>query len=288
VRKQKFKYFLETFSSKAYWQYLLFSRSGFESILSIFGAIYLIVEALDFFNMYTRAQYSSYAFLFFLLISILFSAIIRRPIEIITIKIPQHDFVIEVRVADLFEVEAAVMISSNTIFEADVAGGKIAPDSLQGQFTAKYFTGNQTELIKKLEEGSSLNDGPPPFEMGTTIPINTHGRTFYFVAMSELNEHGNAHTTVKNVDLALRGFWNYVKEAGELKDLAVPVIGTGRGRLKTTRKKMIALIAESFAKASEEKKIADKLIIVVRPEDASKFGVNLYDIKDNLNQILQP
>jgi hypothetical protein len=106
--------------------------------------------------------------------------------------------------------------------------------------------------------------------------------------MADLNEQGNAFTTIDNIREALDGLWNHVREAGELQDLAVPVIGTGRGRLKLSRKKMIALLAESFVKASEQHKFTNKLVIVIRPEDASNFGVNLYDIKDNLNQLLLP
>jgi hypothetical protein len=286
LNKIRLKYIATTLFSKAYWQYALFSKTGLESIFSIFGAIYLIVEALDFFQMYSRAKYSSFAFLFFLLLSIIISAIIRRPIESITMKFQNNDYQIVVRIVDLFEVNAAIMISSNTVFEADVAGGKINPDSLQGQFTAKYYTGNQSLLIRSLSEGISSIGRSIPCEMGTTIPISTHGKTFYFVAMAELSERGNASTSVDNIRKALDGLWNYVRDSGDLQELAVPVIGTGRGRVQTNRKKMIALIAESFAKASAEKKVADKLIIAIRPNDAFRFGVNLYDIKDNLSQIL--
>ena len=49
---------------------------------------------------------------------------------------------------------------------------------------------------------------------------------------------------------------------------------------------MIALIAESFVDASEQSKFAEHLVVVVRPEDASRFEVNLYDVKDNLEQAL--
>ena len=50
---------------------------------------------------------------------------------------------------------------------------------------------------------------------------------------------------------------------------------------------MIALIAESFVKASEERKFTDKLIITIRPEDSKNFEINLYDIKDHLTQVLK-
>lgn len=280
------KYFIDTILSKAYWQYILFSRAGIESILSIFGFFFLLIETLDFFKVYTRDLYASYAFLIFMILSIILSILLRRPTKSITINFPKHDFIVEVRITNIFDTSGAIMISTNTIFEADVAGGKIAPDSLQGQFTARYFIGNQNELIDKINKGVKKLDGNAPFQMGTTIPIHTHGKTFYFTAMSELNTQGNASTTVENVKKALDGLWTHVREAGELQELAVPAIGTGRGRLKVSRKRMIAIIAESFVKASEQNKFTDKLVITIRPEDACNFEINLYDIKDHLKQLL--
>jgi hypothetical protein len=281
------KHFLDTISSKSYWQYVLFSRVGAESVLAIFGSIYLLVEALDFFGIYARDRYASYAFLIFLVLAVVISVLFfRRPIKSISIRLSQHDLCIEARIADLFDARGAIMISTNTIFEADVAAGKIAPDSLQGQFTARYFTGNQDELVAQIKRETDALGGSRPFPIGATIPITTHGKTFYFTAMAELNEQGNASTTPSSVGRALEGLWKHVRETGELQELAVPVIGTGRGRVRPTRKKMIALIAESFMKASEESKFTNRLVIVIRPEDATSFGLNLYDVKDHLNQIL--
>lgn len=280
------KYFFNTILSKAYWQYILFSKSGLRSILTIFGSFYLLVEALDFFKVYARDQYASYAFIIFLVLSIILSILLRRPIKTISIEFPKHDFIIEVRITDLFEVSGAIMISTNTKFEADVAGAKIATDSLQGQFTAKYFTGNQKELLEQISGELKNIKSSSPYPMGTTIPITTHGKTFYFTAMSELNDKGNASSSIADIRNALEGLWKYVRDAGELQELAVPVIGTGRGRLKQSRKKMISLIAESFLKASEQNKFTSRLVITIRPEDAKSFGINLYDIKDHLNQVL--
>ncbi len=280
------KYFFNSIISKAYWRYI-FSLDGFKSILAIFGLFWLIVETLDFFKVYTRDQYGAYAFPIFILLSIVISILLRRPIKTISIAFSEYDFSIDVRITDLFEMSGATMISTNTLFEADVAGGKIAIDSLQGQFTARYFTGNQIELINKVSEELETTDITSPYPMGTTIPIHTHGKTFYFTAMAVIGEGSNASSTTADVKTALNGLWNYVRENGELQELAVPVIGTGRGRIKMSRKKMIALIAESFVKATIENKFTDKLIITIRPEDAENFGINLYDIKDHLLHVLK-
>lgn len=281
------RYIWDTISSKAYWQYVLFSRAGAESVLVFFGAFYLLVETLDFFRVYSRDQYASWAFLIIILFSILASILYRLPTKSILLTFPKYDFSVEVRIQDLFSISGAVMISTNSDFELDIAGGKIAPDSLQGQFTARYFTGNQNELYEQISKALRDIGGSAPFPMGTTVPITTHGKTFYFTVMADLNDRGNASTTTEKVIRALEGLWIHVREAGELQELTIPVIGTGRGRLQPSRKKMIALIAESFVRASEQGKFTDKLVIVVRPEDASRFKVNLYDIKDHLNHALK-
>ena len=170
-------------------------------------------------------------------------------------------------------------------FECDVAGGAISPHSLQGQFTARYFTGDQNSLIKAIHQGLEGIDGPP-YAMGTVVPINTHGKTFYFVAMAVLNDQGTASTNIQDVQKAITSLWEYVRDSGELQELVVPVIGTARGRLKVSRKKVIEKIAESFVDASSEAKFTDRLIIMIHPDDAKRFKVNLHDIKDHLNHTL--
>ncbi len=281
------RFFIDSITSKAYWQYVLFSKSGAGSVFTVYGIFWLIVKTLDFFKVYTQDRYAPYAFLLFLLASAVIAIYFRRPISSICVPFPSSDFAIEVRIGDIFEAGGAVMVSANTTFEADVASGKIASNSLQGQFTARYFTGDQSGLIEQINKALEGIGGTAPFPMGTTIPITTHGKTFYFTAMAELNDQGNASTTTDNVLRALEGLWMHVRDAGELQELVVPVVGTGRGRLSISRKKMIGLIADSFVRASEQGKFADRLVIVVRLEDASKFEVNLYDVKDHLVQALQ-
>lgn len=280
--------FVDTIKSKSYWKFVFLSSEGIKTVFAVFGASYLIFEALDFFNVYSRDAYGAWVFLILLVLSLISAIITKRPTNSVSVTGEKADTIIEVRVADIFTASGAVMVSTNTLFEADVAGGKIAQDSLQGQFTARYFVGNQDELIQKINDETSKLEGEPPFPIGTTVPVTTNRKTFYFTAMSDLNENGNAFTSVSNIEAALDGLWCHVRREGELQELAVPVIGTGRGRLKMSRKKTIARIAESYMEALEEGKIADKLVIVVRPEDASLFRANLYEIKDSLRHILGP
>lgn len=280
------KNFIDTITSKAYWQFVLLSRSGLRSVFAILGGVYLVVEILDFFKIYTRSEYGAWAFVAFMILSIVLAVSFKRPIKSVSVTLPGRDGSIEVRIGDIFDASGAVMVSTNTVFEADVAGGKIATDSLQGQFTARYFTGNQNELIAAICEELKLIEGHGPYPVGTTVPVTTHGKTFYLTAMARLNDKGNAETTLYEIKEALDGLWAHVRESGELQELVVPVIGTGRGRLGTSRRKMIGVIVESYVKATASSKIADKLVVVVRPSDAERFSVNLYDIKDYIKYLV--
>ena len=69
---------------------------------------------------------------------------------------------------------------------------------------------------------------------------------------------------------------------GEMGDVAIPPIGTGRGRLELPRKKVIEMIAQSFADASRERVFANKLAIVISADDASKHEVNFFELRDFL------
>lgn len=279
------RYFIDSITSPAYWRYALLSGTGLKTVLAVFGGVWLFIEMFDFFNIYTRDRYGSYAFLFVTAASVLFALLIRRPLASFGLSFPENDLCIEVKIGNLFDAVGAVMISTNTSFECDVAGGKIAPDSLQGQFTAKYFTGDQNSLIKLVDE-QLKPIGSPPYPMGTTIPIGTHGKTFYLVAMANLNEHGTASTNLPSVQEALAGLWVKVRESGELQELVVPVVGTARGRLDLPRKKMIEKIAESFIDFSRMGKFTNRLVIMIHPDDAKNFQINLYDIKDHLKHVL--
>lgn len=280
------KFTISSIKSRAFWLHV-FSYKGIKSMLSIYGFIWLIIGSIDFFEIYTRDNYASYFFLVLIFISVAISILLRRPIKSISIPLPKYDLCIQVRIENLFQRKGAIMISTNTEFEADVANGKISKDSLQGQFTAKYYTGNQDKLIDEINEKLMSLNLDRPYPMGTTIEIHTHGKTFYLTAMAKLNENGNASSNILDIENALKGLWEHVKTHGELQELAIPVIGTGRGRILESRKKIIGLVAESFVQASTEGKFTDTLTINIRPEDAVRFKINLYEIKDYLNHLVK-
>ncbi|MDD2876446.1 MAG: DUF6430 domain-containing protein [Acidiphilium sp.] len=260
-------------------------------MLAIVGAIWMFMEIMDFLSIYKQAQYSGFAIIPILLVAIVIVVVTRRPVSRITYRVPGRDYTFEVKIGDLLKESGDVVISSNTTFDTNIASGLIAPDSLQGQLAVTVFQSNTDAIDRQLDAGlqnvpcTDRTDAPGKtreYAIGTVAKVGVPGKTYYFVAMSQLNEHGTAKSTVRGVEDALDGVWKFIANQGELRTLVLPLMGTGRGCLAIPRKKMIERIAQSFADASKEKVFSNRLVIVVRPEDAERFDINLFEVRDYL------
>jgi hypothetical protein len=285
------RYFFRSICTFSFWRYALFSAEALSKLLATIGAIYLFMELMDFLHIYTKDQYSSLAIIPITVAALLFVIVTRRPVSRVTYKAPQRDYRFEVKIGDIFAENADIVISSSTTFDTDMSKGLIAVESLQGQLALQVFQGNTTEIDRQLSEGlrryehvlrADAKGKKEEYPIGTVSKVTAAGRIFYFVAMSRLNEHGTARSTLHDIDDALEGLWRFIGDQGELRNLAIPLLGTGRGRIELPRKKMIERIAQSFADASRDRIFSNKLTILVHPQDAENFGVNLFEVRDYL------
>jgi hypothetical protein len=289
------RYFFESVRTRAYWRYALFSGEAIGKFFAVMGILYLCVDLADAFNIYKKDRYSYYGLIFLVVLALLYVVSTRRPLSRITYKVPQKDFAIEVLIGDLFKIPGEVVISTSSTFDTDMASGLIAVSSLQGQLATNYFNGQTTEIDRQIEvslarEQFTVNQNRPgkkkEYPIGTVARVSAHSKNFYLVAMSHMDENGNASSNLKLIDEALEKLWVNLASKAEVGDIVMPLMGTGRGRVAYPRKKMIERIAQSFTDACNERAFSNKLIIVVRPEDASKFSLNLFQVRDYLGQSL--
>jgi hypothetical protein len=294
--KRQANYVFDSIRTISYWRYAAFSAGALAQVLTFVGAIYLLVEMLDFFGIYERDQYAKYAIFIVLAVAFIATVFTRRPITRTVYKLPKMDLAIEVRIDDIFAVPGQIVVSSNTTFDTDTANGVIALDSLQGQFNARYYPNRLKDLDEDIDrelEGVPFEEVPNKvgkskrYPVGSIARVNSHGQTFLFLAMAHMSEAGNARSSLEIIDESLSKLWEYINKRSELEDIVIPVLGTGRGRLKPSRKKMIERIAQSFVDASRDATFSGKLIIVVHPPDAARFEINLFEIRDHLSQNLQ-
>lgn len=263
--------------------------------MAALGSIWLIVEILSTFKVFNKEHLTLIYSIPITLIGLICVIVTRRPVKRIIYKYPGQDLKIEVCIDDIFNVSGQKIISTNTTFDTDIANGIISPSSLQGQFTQRFFSSElaklDTELNKELKNlpyATITKQGGKTkrYNLGTTVKLKVAGDVFYWFAMADLNHNNNAKTTLKNVQEALDGLWEFIETKGEKQTTVIPLIGTGLGRLATSRKKLIAIVAQSFINASENHIFSEKLIIVVHPTDLEKSGLNLFEVKDLLNHYL--
>lgn len=280
---------IRTFS---YWKYTLLSGDSVKTFLSVWGAIWLCLETLEFFRPHTLELKS--AGIYFLSAAVLWVIWTRRPVTRICYKLPNKDAKIEVRVADIFNVAGDLVISTNTTFDTDTASGLISPKSIQGKFTELYYDGNVQNLDQDIQNAltsytpetiASPAGKDQKYKIGTVAKIRAKNRIFYLLAMADINTHGTAQSNAIYIKTALKELWDFLSTRGELGEVVLPLLGTGRGRTNITREETIKMIVTSFAQAILQKRFATKLTIVIHPDDYREYDLNLFELHDYLRAV---
>ena len=221
---------------------------------------------------------------------------LRKCIKMLSVsqKITGADISIEIQVGDIFNHQGAFIISTNTTFDTDMSGGLISKDSLQGQFTEKYYADVKyldQDLEKELESqyftpiDAHVRGKKKRYEYGTVVMLRVKEQLAYWIAIADMNEHGVAAGSYEKMTEILGKLWHYISERGEYVPLVIPVLGTGRGRINVPREEMIREIIKSFITAYSEKKFCEKLIIVISNDDYRKHGIDLQELRNYLRHL---
>ncbi|TDR95474.1 macro domain-containing protein [Enterovirga rhinocerotis] len=289
------RYWWDAVRTFSYWRYALFSGEAIAKLFGALGVLYLLVDIADAFKVYTKDKHSQYGLILMLVPALLFVLFTRRPVSRVRYKVPKKDFTYEVKIGDLFKQPGEIVISSSTTFDTDMSSGLISTASLQGQVATLFFNGQTVEIDRQIEASLArdqyeINEERPgkkkQYPLGTVARVSAHGRNFYFVAMSHMNPNGTAYSDPRMMEQALQNLWQNMILKAEHGPMVMPLMGTGRGRVAMPRHKVIERIAQSFADATQQAAFSNKLTIMIRPEDASRFSINLFQVRDYLTRSL--
>ena len=261
------------------------------SLLEVFGVLWLITEISSYFFSISDNFLKSHWYLFSA-IGVFWGVTKSWPKLKISHCLINRDVRIEICISDIFKQKGSFIIGSNTTFETDIDSRIISSDSIQGQFTKRYYD-KIDHLDKdishelKNEEFELLQDGRKGkverYPLGTVVKIRSKNQTAYFLAIAELNKHGNASGSFENLKTALSSLWEFIASRGDFESLIVPILGSGFTRLQNKRDEIIREIIQSFIAANSDDKFTDKLIIVIFPKDCCEYKLNL----QNLNKYLE-
>lgn len=279
------------------WARNLVSLRAVAALLGSFGALWLLVEITTFYLSKTPVpDWLREHWWLFALVGVAVAATKCWPQTSVSCKLNGRDVSVEIAVGDLFSFPGALIVASNTTFDTRVSTELIAANSIQGAFTTKYYS-NEAQLDAELAVGLSTApavqlDGPRKgkshrYPVGTTVRLNPKGRTAYFVAISDINEHGVAEGTFEDLRISLAELWVFVGSRGLKETLVTPVLGTGYSRLTQTRAEVVREILTSFVAACSERVFSERLTIVLSPADMAKYDISLEELGTHLRYLCE-
>ena len=184
---------------------------------------------------------------------------------------------IRIVVGDLFEQDANLVIGMATTFDTAVPH-VISKTSVQAQLLERGYSSDIVALDADLDQalsgvattGSIQKDGKcETYPLGTIAVIQHNRRHYFCAAYTEMNDRNEAQGTVAGVWRCLENLWDEVRVRSNGDPVAMPVIGGGQARMSQVlpAQDSIRLIIMSFLLASRDRRVCDRLDIVVREQD---------------------
>jgi hypothetical protein len=282
---------LRPYLSRWYWRHGFSISRAAATLLSAFGALWLLIEIISFFSKNSANEIKTLWWLF-LLVGMFGAFWLNRPRHSVGCKLSTRDITIEICVGNVFERAGSLVVGSNTTFDTD--GNIIDRRSIQGQFTSRYFTSVahlDADITTALQGVSSQPCGysktgkQERYPVGTVAQIQVDAHTAYFLAIASINGNKVADATFDDLKLALPALWEHISNRGKLDDIIIPILGTGFARLPQSREEIVREIINSFVAACAMRRFTPSLTIVLFGPDFYKNEVDLQELGRYLQHI---
>lgn len=261
------------------------------AFLQAFGAIALFLGVIA--TIFPKApNYGFGEFAVFLGISLLWGCIAIIPGKEISRQLTVPDTKITIKVGDLFQQDAYLVIGMNDVFDTE-KGDIIKATSIQGQFLTKVYNDDRQRLDKDINDAlQGISSQPDPqktrgknnrYPIGTVITLTVGTKKYFCSAYSRMGNDLRAQSDVSKLSTSLEKLWEEIRVKGQGERVAMAVIGSDLARVGNTvsHSNLVKLIVSLFIIASREKWITHELAIIIHPSQLKK--VNLVD----LNEFLQ-
>ena len=277
-----------------YWRRTFLTTATATTFLAALGFFWLFTEISAFVVDEWKAPLQA-LWKYFLVVAVGYTLWHRRPLIAVCERLNGSDIRIEIRIADIFSMPTAQVISTNTTFDTKVNEKLISARSLQGAFTLRFYEKSEhldTDLISALQSEevvssreSKVGGKRDRYAIGTVATVSPKGKTTYLLAISELNANGVAKSSFENVKQALAALWGFISSKGSYEPLTIPIVGTGHGRINTPRDVVVREIVRSFVAACSERKFTNKLTITIAPRDYHDHELDIYELGEFLQYV---
>ena len=272
-------------------------RTVITTAFSVYGVVWWTIKVLSYFHSafeeWSQGNLSLLVSIFFLGLGIGIVLFLWKCAKMLSVshRLEGQDISIEIRVGDIFSVEGAFIISTNTAFDTDMSDGPISPETLQRQFTKEYYGGDVEHLNQALAKSLKSNEHAvnedksekkESLDIGRVAKVSSRQRVAYFVAIDKLNEDIGVESSLDNVKKSLASLWVYIGRQNVLDPLVIPVLGTGYSGIPISREQIIIEIISSFITACSQRKFCEKLTIVISESDYQQHNIDLEELGNYL------
>jgi len=272
-----------------FWERLDLKRFG-KSILSVFGAIWLTIEILDFFGKSSWSMNIKSMWWVILIVAVIIIIYRNWPKFTFSYKVQNRDVSISIRIGDVFKTKGALIVPINNRLDCDNNGIVKKSSSILKHFINNAYQKTaahlNTDICQQIEDNEEwyqkyvVNKNPDEYKLGTVVPIFRDEKQYYLLCSSTLNPQGRSKTTVDDLRVSLNELWAYLTHSGSKDNLVIPIVGTGRGRIPLKREEVIKEIVLSFLVSLSQESYCEQLTIVIHPSDLKKFKMELDELLD--------
>lgn len=194
---------------------------------------------------------------------------------------------VTVKSGDIFKAPGWRVIPMDTTFSTVVDDKVISKNSLHGKLVLKYGNADEIKEAVKNEAGRrGLQEcnGICRFPLGAVIPYECNGKngqcdTYLMVAMTDLNENWEAHTTMAQYEHMLMEMWKEIGRVYARNDIVLPLMGSGITRFDDDQDDPALLLRCMLCTLNTSKIHLNSKITVVIYDDG-KAKLPLYEYKE--------
>lgn len=264
------------------------------TFVGIFGGIWLFIEPAGLF-LPERVNWGWRGYVGLVCLSLVLAVARNIPRTSLSRAFSSPDYTIEIKVGDLFDQPEHLVIGLNDVFDTEL-GEIIKQSSVQGQFLDRIYSGDRARLDAEIDAAlQPLKDKAQEdvdkkrgkrwrYPIGTTLALGVEGRRYFLSAYGRMGSDLRVKSTVDYIWLSLTKLWQQVRLRGHGKGVSIPIIGSDLARTGLSRMALAKLIIFSFVIATKEGFVANRLTVMIRPEDLN--SVDLAELQDFLHSTL--
>ena len=236
-----------------------------------YSVLWTVIVSFGFFFENSRPEGAAW-YAAIILVSVVIGLWRCWPRDRVNLRIPASDSTIEICFGDIFEGEGVVVIPVNEYFDGEL-GDHVSEKSLHGVFI-RDFLGGQSNTFYDLTSqalGSIAAKTVPrnsgrvkKYPIGTVVPVDISRGRFLLAALARTDlQTLKASATVHELWDCLTGVWEAVRNYSNGNHVKIPLLGSGLSGVGLPPKNLIEITATSFLYFTKQKKIADKVTLIL-------------------------